>query len=208
VSSGTVFATARVNLIGEHTDYNQGLALPFAIAAGVTVSARRAPGRTIEATALDLNAHDRFALPAPPRVTGWRAYVRGAAAELERAGVALPGARLEFSGTVPRGSGLSSSASLEVALCLALLALSDSPRLDRSELAALCMVSQPRMSWHLRILRKAEVIRTRRDGREVFCRLDREAIATHFKSFARLIAVAGVPAELTTSTTPVHEGAS
>jgi hypothetical protein len=52
------------------------------------------------------------------------------------------------------------------------------------------------------------VIRTRRDGREVFCRLDREAIATHLKSFARLIAVAGVPAELTTSTTPVHEGAS
>ena len=76
-----------------------------------------------------------------------------------------------------------------------------------SELAELCMVSQPRMSWHLRILRKAEVIRTRRDGREVFCRLDREAIAIHFKSFARLIAVAGVPAELT-STTPAHEGAS
>lgn len=79
-----------------------------------------------------------------------------------------------------------------------------------SELAELCMVSQPRMSWHLRILRKAEVIRTRRDGREVFCRLDREAIATHFKSFARLISVAsvaGMPAEIT-STTPVHEGAS
>jgi galactokinase len=136
--SVTAFAPGRVNLIGEHTDYNQGLALPFAIAAGVTVSARRAPGRTIEATALDLNAHDRFALPAPPRVTGWRAYVRGAAAELERTGVALPGARLEFSGTVPRGSGLSSSAALEVALCLALLALSDSPRLDRIELAVLC----------------------------------------------------------------------
>ena len=76
-----------------------------------------------------------------------------------------------------------------------------------SELAELCMVSQPRMSWHLRILRKAEVIRTRRDGREVFCRLDREAIANHFKSFARLISVAGMPAELP-STTPIHEGAS
>ncbi|HUZ70209.1 MAG TPA: metalloregulator ArsR/SmtB family transcription factor [Candidatus Saccharimonadales bacterium] len=76
-----------------------------------------------------------------------------------------------------------------------------------SELADYCQVSQPRMSWHLRILRKAEVIRTRRDGREVFCRLDREAIASHFKSFARLISVAGMPAEIT-STTPVHEGAS
>jgi ArsR family transcriptional regulator len=76
-----------------------------------------------------------------------------------------------------------------------------------SELADFCQVSQPRMSWHLRILRRAEVIRTRRDGREVFCRLDREAIADHFKSFARLISVAGVPADIT-STTPVHEGAS
>jgi ArsR family transcriptional regulator len=76
-----------------------------------------------------------------------------------------------------------------------------------SELADFCQVSQPRMSWHLRILRKAEVIRTRRDGREVFCRLDREAIANHFKSFARLISVAGMPAELP-SITPIHEGAS
>jgi DNA-binding transcriptional ArsR family regulator len=76
-----------------------------------------------------------------------------------------------------------------------------------SELADFCQVSQPRMSWHLRILRRAEVIRTRREGREVFCRLDRDAIATHFKSFARLISSAGMPAEIT-STTPVHEGAS
>ncbi|MGA7987156.1 MAG: metalloregulator ArsR/SmtB family transcription factor [Candidatus Dormiibacterota bacterium] len=76
-----------------------------------------------------------------------------------------------------------------------------------SELADYCQVSQPRMSWHLRILRKADIIRTRRDGREVFCRLDREAIASHFKSFARLISVAGMPAEIA-SPTPVHEGAS
>jgi ArsR family transcriptional regulator, arsenate/arsenite/antimonite-responsive transcriptional repressor len=76
-----------------------------------------------------------------------------------------------------------------------------------SELADFCQVSQPRMSWHLRILRKAEVIRTRRDGREVFCRLDRDAIETHFKSFARLISFAGIPAEIT-STTPVREGAA
>jgi galactokinase len=136
--AATAFAPGRVNLIGDHTDYNRGLALPFAIGQGVTVSARRAPGRSIEASALDLDAHDRFALPAPPRAGGWRAYVRGAAAELERAGVALPGARLEFSGTVPRGAGLSSSAALEVALCLALLELSDAPRPDRIELAALC----------------------------------------------------------------------
>ena len=61
-----------------------------------------------------------------------------------------------------------------------------------SELADFCQVSQPRMSWHLRILRKAEVIRTRREGREVFCRLDREAIANHLKSFTKLISFGGI----------------
>ena len=67
-----------------------------------------------------------------------------------------------------------------------------------SELAELCKVSQPRMSWHLRILRRAQVIRTRREGREVFCRLDREAIAAHLRSFVRLVSTpaAGEPVEL------------
>ena len=57
-----------------------------------------------------------------------------------------------------------------------------------SELADLCKVSQPRMSWHLMILRRAGVVRTRREGREVFCRLDREGIAAHLRSFLRLVA--------------------
>ncbi len=76
-----------------------------------------------------------------------------------------------------------------------------------SELADYCKVSQPRMSWHLRILRKAEVIRTRRDGREVFCRLDRDAIASHVKRFAGLISFGGLLAEPSNSQT-VREGTS
>lgn len=56
-----------------------------------------------------------------------------------------------------------------------------------SELAATCQVSQPRMSWHLRILRKARVIRTRTAGREVFCSLDRDSIGLHLKKFEELI---------------------
>jgi ArsR family transcriptional regulator len=65
-----------------------------------------------------------------------------------------------------------------------------------SELAELCKVSQPRMSWHLRILRRSQVISTRREGREVFCRLDREAIAAHMRSFMRLMLVKGPEGEL------------
>ena len=135
----TAFAPGRVNLIGEHTDYNDGLALPFAVTEGVTVRAAATGGSRIVAYALDLGEEDAFELPAPARgPSGWRAFVRGVAAELTAAGWELVGARLEISGTVPPGSGLSSSAALEVALGLALLALTGRVPPDRRTLARIC----------------------------------------------------------------------
>jgi galactokinase len=144
------FAPGRVNLIGEHTDYNQGLALPFAITEGITVRAQAPPPRVdgqrlVEVHALDLGESDEFALAEPRRAPGWRAFVRGTIAELERAGFPLVPASLEIGGDVPPGAGLSSSAALEVALCLALINLGSpggggGPRTDaeRTELARLC----------------------------------------------------------------------
>jgi len=125
------FAPGRVNLIGEHTDYNQGLALPFAIAEGVIVSAQAAApdspdARRIYAHARDLDEEDELELADISRAQGWRAFVRGVAAELLRAGYPLPGARLEIGGDLEQGAGLSSSAALEVALCLALAELASS----------------------------------------------------------------------------------
>ncbi len=76
--------------------------------------------------------------PSPRGATGWRAYVRGVVAELRRAGHPLVGARIEIGGDLPRGAGLSSSAALEVALCLALLALIGTTDADRISLARLC----------------------------------------------------------------------
>jgi galactokinase len=116
------FAPGRVNLIGEHTDYNDGLCLPFAIERGVTVTAELQDGA--EPVAPDLAAGDRF--------------LRGAVAELRRAGVELPGCRLEIDGDLPQGTGLASSAALCVALSLALygIAGADTPRPVR--LARLC----------------------------------------------------------------------
>ena len=132
------FAPGRVNLIGEHTDYNGGLALPFAIAEGVTVQARATNGEVVSAHAVDLGEDDQFPLREPPGAEGWRAFVRGAVAECGRAGFEVPGADLRITGDVPRGSGLSSSAALEVALCLALLGLAGETCEDRVALARLC----------------------------------------------------------------------
>lgn len=143
----TAFAPGRVNVIGEHTDYNQGLALPFAIAQGVTVrAAALADGgeRLVEAIAFDLDERDSFPLEDPGPADGWRAYVHGAVAELAAGGHRLVPARLEISGRVPLGSGLSSSAAMTVALCLALLELGSADAeaggrsLDRIALARLC----------------------------------------------------------------------
>jgi ArsR family transcriptional regulator len=82
-----------------------------------------------------------------------------------------------------------------------------------SQLAELCKISQPRMSWHLRTLRHAQVITTRREGREVLCRLDREAIDRNLESFVQILGSAahrGGAAELSHTTeapsAPVTEG--
>jgi galactokinase len=138
VSFVRAFGPGRVNLIGEHTDYNDGLCLPFAIAAGITVEATAGTHGTIDAQALDLDERDSFALDNDDPAEGWRAFVRGVVAELRGAGHALTPATLAIGGNVPRGSGLSSSAALEVALALALLAHSGVQEPDRRELARLC----------------------------------------------------------------------
>jgi galactokinase len=150
------FAPGRVNLIGEHTDYNDGLCLPFAIELGVSVTA--APlgaGDRIEAYAVDVVESERFSTAAdlrPPdtepaagadgaavRPGGdWRPFVRGAVAELRHHGVEPVPCRLEMSGDVPPGAGLSSSAALSVALCLALCAVAGAEPPERVELARLC----------------------------------------------------------------------
>jgi galactokinase len=129
------FAPGRVNLIGEHTDYNEGLCLPFALERGVTVTATPLnSGNEVEVSATDLAENDRFSLIAPDAADGWRAYVRGAVAELRRDGIEIEPCRLEITSDLPREAGLSSSAALTVATCLALGA----GDLDRVELARLC----------------------------------------------------------------------
>jgi len=130
-------APGRVNLIGEHTDYNEGHVLPLAIDRTVAVAAARRKG-DIRARALDCGEEDQFPTEgvAPTMGGGWRNYVRGVAWALAEAGHRLRGLDLAFTGDVPVGAGLSSSAALEVALAAAFAAASDLS-LDRRELALL-----------------------------------------------------------------------
>ena len=100
------FAPGRVNLIGEHTDYNEGLAMPFAVTAGVTVTATRLERRTVEAVAHDIGERDDVQPARPGRRP--RAGARLSMARWPSCGASgtrLPAARIEITGDLPRGRG-------------------------------------------------------------------------------------------------------
>ena len=120
-----VRAPGRVNLIGEHTDYNEGWVLPAAINLGTTVAARQREDRELRVFALLLDAEDQVSLDELKPATGaqWTRYVRGMAAILVKSGYDLPGADLAITGDLPLSAGLSSSASLEMAVGVALCEL-------------------------------------------------------------------------------------
>ena len=133
-------APGRVNLIGEHTDYNDGFVLPFALPERVVAAAARTDsGWSACSEFTDEAVH--FEDVSPGTVTGWGAYVAGVVWALREAGFDVPPARLAMASDVPVGAGLSSSHALECAVLTALidlgrldLPLEDRPRLvQRSE---------------------------------------------------------------------------
>src|SRR5437016_10335847 len=121
-------APGRVNLIGEHTDYTGGLVMPAAIDFSTWVAAGRREERMIRAISEGFPGVLEFSLDQTPRRYGnWTDYVAGVALMLEAVGHRLRGANLLIHGEVPVGSGLSSSAAIEVATALALLRNSTFP---------------------------------------------------------------------------------
>jgi galactokinase len=137
-TSARVFsAPGRVNLIGEHTDYNDGFVLPMAIERRTVVAgAVRDDGRVVAHSAA-LGETFEFELDRPGAVRRgiWGDYVEGTARALMARGVTIGGANLWIESDVPRGGGLSASAALETAVGLALASLAGGGELDRVTLA-------------------------------------------------------------------------
>jgi galactokinase len=123
--SVTAFAPGRIEVLGNHTDYNEGLVLSAATDMGVAFCASLAlePRGTVQALDVHEEATLPIPLPAPATVPLWARYVLGVAAVLEARGLKLGGFEASFSGDLPLGAGLSSSAALEVSTALALSGL-------------------------------------------------------------------------------------
>ncbi|BAL92713.1 putative galactokinase [Actinoplanes missouriensis 431] len=121
--AGVWAAPGRVNLIGEHTDYNDGFVLPFALPQRTLAAAGPSPDDRWHVCSTLIPEPVSFGTTAPGEVTGWGAYVAGVVWALQEAGFEVPTARIAIDSDVPLGSGLSSSAALESAVLTALIDL-------------------------------------------------------------------------------------
>ncbi len=137
--SAVVRAPGRVNLIGEHTDYNDGYVLPVAIDRSVLVATAPRGDRQVVIHALDFGETVTFSLDniEPDQAQAWSNYQRGVAYFLEERGFELPGLNAVVVGDVPIGSGLSSSAAVEVSMAYTWQMLAGF-EMSRVELALLC----------------------------------------------------------------------
>ncbi|HEY6689029.1 MAG TPA: galactokinase [Propionibacteriaceae bacterium] len=124
--AGVWAAPGRVNLIGEHTDYNEGYVMPFALGQRVLIAAAPRNDGTWSVTSLNNDSTKIFsAADLNPGMAGWQAYVAGVVWALQDAGHRVGGADLVLTSDVPEGAGLSSSAALECAVLTALADLND-----------------------------------------------------------------------------------
>lgn len=136
------FSPGRVNLIGEHTDYNDGFVLPMAINYATWIALRPRSDARVILTALDLDQNlDLDLLEITKGESSWREYIKGVAWALQGAGFTLSGWEGVFSGDVPIGAGLSSSAALELALARS-FSLTSEFDWDPAKMALLCQKAE------------------------------------------------------------------
>lgn len=134
MSTARAIAPGRVNLIGEHTDYNRGLCLPFAIPLATTATVSARADRRLRISSDDGEPWEGTLGEKP---TGWASYVAGVLWALTDLGWEVPGLDVALTSTIPLGGGLSSSAALECSVAVAVGGLLGEP-LDRAALAEAC----------------------------------------------------------------------
>jgi len=125
LTKGAFSAPGRVNLIGEHTDYNEGFVLPMAIEKEIIMLGQLRNDRLVQVFDLVYKAETKFSLDnlSPSKKDTWVNYLMGVLDEIQKAGYPLQGANLIFISNIPKGAGLSSSAALEVVTALTMAKL-------------------------------------------------------------------------------------
>ena len=136
-TTGSVYASpGRINLIGEHTDYNNGFVFPGAVTQGMIAEIKPNGTRNVNAYSIDLKDKVTFSLDDPkgPNAT-WARYIFGVCREMMELGVPVEGFNTAFAGDVPLGAGMSSSAALESTFAFALNDLWGENKIEKMELA-------------------------------------------------------------------------
>ena len=136
-STGSVYtAPGRINLIGEHTDYNDGFVFPGAVQQCIIAELKQNRTRTVRAYSIDLKDYTEFCLDDEkgPNAT-WARYIFGVCREMMALGVPVQGFNTAFAGDVPLGAGMSSSAALESAFAFALNDIWGGNKIEKMELA-------------------------------------------------------------------------
>ena len=132
-----VSAPGRVNLIGEHTDYNDGFVLPMAIDKKITIGGALRTDDIVQVYSLNFSAKETFSLAPLQKEEHWTDYIKGVIDELRKAGHQIKGFNAVLHGDIPQGAGLSSSAALEVATAFFLAQLHEI-EMPPEEMATLC----------------------------------------------------------------------
>ena len=122
-----VFSPGRINLIGEHTDYNEGFVFPAAINKGIALAIQKSDAKKSKVYALNKEEMHEFSLDAiqPLENGGWENYILGVVAEIQKKGIVLENFNIVFAGNIPGGAGMSSSAALENSVVFGLNSLFD-----------------------------------------------------------------------------------
>jgi len=197
----TIRAPGRVNLIGEHVDYNDGLVLPMALSLQTTLRVRPREDQHVKLYATEFKQEQSFSLHSLQKTDSWIDYVQGVADELQKRGIQLRGFEGVIESTVPIASGLSSSAAIEVGACLAFLHVIEYS-MPETEVALLCQAAENKfIGVNSGIMDQMAVAACERDHALLLdCRsLEMRQVPFKLSEYSVVVTNSGAPRELASS---------